>query len=149
MYGISNPSNSGFGLWSGKSKALMDNVPSDTSISLRNVRKIFNTSMFSRKLYEVIAIADLTLDIPSFGIFVLLGPNGYDQCTFCPYANINTCYDFSVQANRRLCQFSVVLRRLLVELCLFQETRHDHLEAHLVWFLRKMFCSQNFPVSRH
>ncbi|KAH9486190.1 ABC transporter A family member 2 [Psilocybe cubensis] len=80
MYGISNPSNTGF--WSsGQLKGSAEDTTSDIAISLRNVKKIFNTSMFSRKLNEVVAIADLTLDIPSFGIFVLLGPNGAGKST--------------------------------------------------------------------
>lgn len=76
MYGVTNPSNSDFWLWSHKTKLSTGTTASDTSISLRGVRKVFNTSIFSRKSHEVVAIADLTLDIPSFGIFVLLGPNG-------------------------------------------------------------------------
>ncbi|KDR85851.1 hypothetical protein GALMADRAFT_389530 [Galerina marginata CBS 339.88] len=78
MYGISNPSNTSF--WSDRKKTATD-IPSNVSISLRNVKKQFNTSFFRRKSREVIAIADLTLDIPSFGIFVLLGPNGAGKST--------------------------------------------------------------------
>ena len=51
--------------------------PLNTAISIRHLRKTFNTShWWSRRKSEVEAVADLTLDIPKSGIFVLLGSNG-------------------------------------------------------------------------
>lgn len=49
----------------------------DTAISIRNLGKTYSTSTFHPKDGLVTAISDLTLDIPKFGIYVLLGPNGY------------------------------------------------------------------------
>lgn len=46
-------------------------IPPDTAISVRNLGKDF------RGKGNVTAIADLTLDIPKSGIYVLLGSNGY------------------------------------------------------------------------
>ena len=48
-------------------------VPPDTSISIRNLGKDFKTGRKS----VISAVSDLTLDIPKYGIFVLLGSNGY------------------------------------------------------------------------
>ena len=51
--------------------------PPNTAISIRNLRKTFKSPWWSYKKSEVEAVADLTLDIPRNGIFVLLGSNGY------------------------------------------------------------------------
>jgi ATP-binding cassette, subfamily A (ABC1), member 3 len=50
-------------------------IPDDVAISVRNLKKVFKTSIFSSKSV-VTAISDLTFDIPKSGIFVLLGSNG-------------------------------------------------------------------------
>ena len=60
-------------------------LPENTAISIRNLKKVYNSPWFSRK-QNVIAIDDLSLDIPKTGIFVLLGSNGCVQCvrfSFC------------------------------------------------------------------
>ena len=51
-------------------------VPPGVALSLRNVRKVFGSSIFQRNSGKFTAIVDLTLDVPTYGIFVLLGPNG-------------------------------------------------------------------------
>lgn len=51
-------------------------LPPGTAISIRNLEKTFRTSFFHRKARLVTAIAELSLDIPKYGIFVLLGSNG-------------------------------------------------------------------------
>jgi len=79
LYGVSNPSNEG---WWKKAPSMTEGSPSDhIAITLRSIRKTFNTSIFKRKSRDVVAIADLTLDIPAYGIFVLLGANGYVKVT--------------------------------------------------------------------
>lgn len=50
-------------------------VPPNTAISIRNLRRTFRLSWWNRNAV-VEAIADLSLDIPQNGIFVLLGSNG-------------------------------------------------------------------------
>lgn len=51
-------------------------VPPGIAISIRNLGKDFQSSIFRRKQGLVTAVADLSLDIPKHGIFVLLGANG-------------------------------------------------------------------------
>jgi ATP-binding cassette, subfamily A (ABC1), member 3 len=51
-------------------------LPAGIAISIRNLEKTFSTSIFRRKQGLVTAVADLTVDIPKSGIFVLLGSNG-------------------------------------------------------------------------
>ncbi|KDQ62888.1 hypothetical protein JAAARDRAFT_168184 [Jaapia argillacea MUCL 33604] len=53
----------------------------NTAISIRNLSKVFNTSTFRRGKGLVTAVADLTLDIPKYGIYVLLGSNGAGKST--------------------------------------------------------------------
>jgi ATP-binding cassette subfamily A (ABC1) protein 3 len=53
-----------------------ETCPPDTAIYIRNLKKTFSTSLWGRKKGFVTAISDLTLRIPKFGIFVLLGSNG-------------------------------------------------------------------------
>ncbi|KAI0789486.1 P-loop containing nucleoside triphosphate hydrolase protein [Abortiporus biennis] len=55
--------------------------PADTAISIRHLGKDFDTSFFHRKKGVVTAIDDLTLDIPKYGIYVLLGSNGAGKST--------------------------------------------------------------------
>ena len=50
--------------------------PADTAISIRNLNKTFTSPWWKRKNEDVVAIADLSMDIPKHGIFVLLGSNG-------------------------------------------------------------------------
>ncbi|KAJ3895377.1 hypothetical protein GG344DRAFT_73232 [Lentinula edodes] len=56
-------------------------LPSDVAISIENLNKTFNTSLFRSKKGLVTAVADLTLTIPKYGIFVLLGSNGAGKST--------------------------------------------------------------------
>lgn len=44
---------------------------------MRNLRKTYSSPWWKWRNEEVVAIDDLTFDIPKFGIFVLLGSNGY------------------------------------------------------------------------
>ncbi|KDR85831.1 hypothetical protein GALMADRAFT_234928 [Galerina marginata CBS 339.88] len=56
-------------------------VPSeDMTISIRDLTKIYKTSMLSSK-GDVTAVSNLSLDIPKTGIFVLLGSNGAGKST--------------------------------------------------------------------
>lgn len=52
-------------------------VPQDTAISIRNLNMTFTSPWWKWKKESVTAIADLSLDIPKHGIFVLLGSNGF------------------------------------------------------------------------
>jgi ATP-binding cassette subfamily A (ABC1) protein 3 len=45
------------------------------AISVKNLNKTFTTNRFPKKK-TVVAVDDLSLDIPKTGIFVLLGSNG-------------------------------------------------------------------------
>ncbi|KAH9937769.1 P-loop containing nucleoside triphosphate hydrolase protein [Epithele typhae] len=56
-------------------------TPSGTAISIRGLEKSFQSSVFRRKSGLVMAVQDLTLDIPEHGIFALLGPNGAGKST--------------------------------------------------------------------
>lgn len=56
-------------------------VPPNTAISIRNLSKTFSRSLFSREKGVVTAVGDLTLDIPKYGIYVLLGSNGAGKST--------------------------------------------------------------------
>jgi len=53
-------------------------MPPDTAISVQSLGKDFKAPLFSGKK-PVIAVADLSLDVPKNGIFVLLGSNGYEM----------------------------------------------------------------------
>ncbi|KAF8435684.1 hypothetical protein L210DRAFT_3452656 [Boletus edulis BED1] len=55
--------------------------PNGTAISIKNLRKTFASSRFSREKGPVTAISDLSLDVPKYGIFVLLGSNGAGKST--------------------------------------------------------------------
>ncbi len=52
-----------------------------TAISIKNLGKTFRTSFFRPKKNVITAVDDLTLDIPKYGIFVLLGSNGAGKST--------------------------------------------------------------------
>lgn len=62
----------------------MSVLPPNVAISIRNLGKDFRTSIFKGKEGTVTAISDLSLDIPKYGIFVLLGPNGCVVCLVPP-----------------------------------------------------------------
>ncbi|EJD03513.1 P-loop containing nucleoside triphosphate hydrolase protein [Fomitiporia mediterranea MF3/22] len=66
-----------------KSQAARDRPvpPPGVAISVRNLNKTYTSSWYSWSKQNVTAIADLTLDIPKFGIFVLLGSNGAGKST--------------------------------------------------------------------
>ncbi|KAL5533846.1 hypothetical protein ACEPAG_306 [Sanghuangporus baumii] len=51
------------------------------AISVRNLNKTYKSPWYNWKKPDVTAIADLTLDIPKSGIFVLLGSNGAGKST--------------------------------------------------------------------
>ncbi|KAF9260869.1 P-loop containing nucleoside triphosphate hydrolase protein [Marasmius fiardii PR-910] len=53
----------------------------DNAISIQNLEKTFKTSLFRSNKGLVTAVADLTLQIPKYGIFVLLGSNGAGKST--------------------------------------------------------------------
>jgi ATP-binding cassette, subfamily A (ABC1), member 3 len=57
-------------------------IPDDMAISVRNLRKTFNTGFFKRS-GNIVAIDDLSFDVPKNGIFVLLGSNGYVDTNMC------------------------------------------------------------------
>ncbi|KIK71569.1 hypothetical protein GYMLUDRAFT_33772 [Collybiopsis luxurians FD-317 M1] len=57
------------------------NIPSDIAISISNLNKTFSTSIFRSKKGLVTAVEDLSLDVPKYGIFVLLGSNGAGKST--------------------------------------------------------------------
>ncbi|KAI0778957.1 P-loop containing nucleoside triphosphate hydrolase protein [Trametes elegans] len=52
-----------------------------TAISIRNLGKDFKTSFFKGEKSLVTAVSDLSLEIPKFGIYVLLGSNGAGKST--------------------------------------------------------------------
>ncbi|KXN84990.1 ABC transporter A family member 2 [Leucoagaricus sp. SymC.cos] len=55
-------------------------IDENLAISVKNLNKTFNQSWFSSK-NAVIAVDDLSLDIPKTGIYVLLGSNGAGKST--------------------------------------------------------------------
>lgn len=81
LYDARNPTRSSWKFWRrGNPNSNEDSAVSmspDTAISIRNLGKDFDTSIFSRGKGPVTAISDLSLEIPKFGIYVLLGSNGY------------------------------------------------------------------------
>lgn len=82
LYDARNPSTSHFtwawAFWRKRSRnsANVHTLPSDTAISIQNLGKDFQTSLFRRDKGLVTAISDLSLNIPKYGIYVLLGSNG-------------------------------------------------------------------------
>ena len=51
-------------------------IAPDTAISICNLGKDFKPGFFKREKDVVTAVTDLSLEIPKFGIYVLLGSNG-------------------------------------------------------------------------
>ena len=81
LYDADEHSDSNRSWWGyGKRKDGIDSdhltLPADVAISIRDLEKIFSTSIFRRKKGLVTAVSDLSIDIPKSGIFVLLGSNG-------------------------------------------------------------------------
>ncbi|KAI0640229.1 P-loop containing nucleoside triphosphate hydrolase protein [Trametes polyzona] len=85
LYDARNPSDRSW--WSRlqrRKTAAEDGVPPiapDTAISIRNLGKDFKTSFFKGEKSVVTAVSDLSLEIPKFGIYVLLGSNGAGKST--------------------------------------------------------------------
>lgn len=52
-------------------------LDSNTAISVRNLRKAFPPPFLRKSRGDVIAVDNLSFDVPKHGIFVLLGSNGY------------------------------------------------------------------------
>lgn len=52
-------------------------MPPDTAIHIQNLGKDYSPPFFSPSKTKVIAISDLSFSVPKFGIFVLLGSNGW------------------------------------------------------------------------
>ncbi|KAI0658358.1 P-loop containing nucleoside triphosphate hydrolase protein [Cubamyces menziesii] len=82
LYDARNPSNRS---WFRRKKATSeDGAPTigpDIAISIRNLGKDFKTSFFKGEKSLVTAVADLSLEIPKYGIYVLLGSNGAGKST--------------------------------------------------------------------
>nr|VWP02214.1 Beta-galactosidase [Ganoderma boninense] len=67
-----------------KQSGMIDGAPTiapDTAISIRNLGKDFKPSFFKGDKDLVTAVSDLSLEIPKFGIYVLLGSNGAGKST--------------------------------------------------------------------
>ena len=75
LYDAHDPSKNSWAFWKTRKDEVLTMSP-EIAISIRNLKKAFKTSIFRRSKGLVTAISDLTLDIPKFGIFVLLGANG-------------------------------------------------------------------------
>ncbi|PCH34380.1 nucleoside triphosphate hydrolase protein [Wolfiporia cocos MD-104 SS10] len=85
LYDARNPSTPSWRFWrrwtaSSKEEGA-PSVPPGIAISIRNLGKDFKTSLFGRDKGVVTAVADLSLDIPKTGIYVLLGSNGAGKST--------------------------------------------------------------------
>ncbi|CAL1693884.1 unnamed protein product [Somion occarium] len=84
LYDARNPSTSRWKFWrrrrQSQSEVTMP-IPSDVAVSIRHLGKDFDTSIFNRGKGVVTAVSDLSLDIPKFGIYVLLGSNGAGKST--------------------------------------------------------------------
>ncbi|KAH8119799.1 P-loop containing nucleoside triphosphate hydrolase protein [Phellopilus nigrolimitatus] len=81
LYNARQPSSSSKSswLWSDDTNR---SLPPNTAISIRNLKKTFSARpWWSWRRQDITAIVDLTLDIPKFGIFVLLGSNGAGKST--------------------------------------------------------------------
>ncbi|KAJ7626727.1 hypothetical protein B0H17DRAFT_1286284 [Mycena rosella] len=75
------PSDSWWRCCSKRTKQEPHTIDPTLAVSVQGLGKTFN-SFFNRKSKQVTAIADLTIDIPRSGIFVLLGSNGAGKSTF-------------------------------------------------------------------
>ncbi|OCH92960.1 P-loop containing nucleoside triphosphate hydrolase protein [Obba rivulosa] len=84
LYDAKNPSSkltwSCFGKRQHSPEENAHTIPPDTAISIKNLNKTFTTSFWKGK-ERVIAVASLSLDIPKYGIYVLLGSNGAGKST--------------------------------------------------------------------
>ncbi|CCL98836.1 uncharacterized protein FIBRA_00841 [Fibroporia radiculosa] len=84
LYDAHNHSDSSWRFWR-RSKTSVDesasSIPEGMAISIRNLGKDFRTSLFKSDKGLVTAVADLSLDIPKTGIYVLLGSNGAGKST--------------------------------------------------------------------
>ncbi|KAG2341981.1 hypothetical protein BDR05DRAFT_1060572, partial [Suillus weaverae] len=81
LYDAREPSS---GFWSccrRQKRAELPPHPDGVAISVKNLGKTFSPSMFHREKRPVTAIADLSLNVPKSGIFVLLGSNGAGKST--------------------------------------------------------------------
>ncbi|KIK34697.1 hypothetical protein CY34DRAFT_621910, partial [Suillus luteus UH-Slu-Lm8-n1] len=81
LYDAKEPS---AGFWSfcrRQKKADLPPHPDGVAISVKNLGKTFSPSIFHREKRPVTAIADLSINIPKSGIFVLLGSNGAGKST--------------------------------------------------------------------
>ncbi|RPD82722.1 P-loop containing nucleoside triphosphate hydrolase protein [Lentinus tigrinus ALCF2SS1-7] len=84
LYDARNPSTRSWWSCSRRKRVIEDGVPSiapDTAISIRNLGKDFKPSFFKSDKDVVTAVSDLSLEIPKFGIYVLLGSNGAGKST--------------------------------------------------------------------
>ncbi|GLB43544.1 putative ABC-2 family transporter protein [Lyophyllum shimeji] len=80
LYEVPDPAARSWIFWKKREKNEKSTIPDNVAISVRNLKKSFRTSIFSRKSV-VTAISDLSFDIPKTGIFVLLGSNGAGKST--------------------------------------------------------------------
>jgi ATP-binding cassette subfamily A (ABC1) protein 3 len=77
LYDAPYPNGGSIFSWRKRGKTgVEDQIDPDVAVSIRNLEKKYFTSIFRSERNSVTAIADLTLDIPKMGIFVLLGSNG-------------------------------------------------------------------------
>ncbi|TBU26630.1 P-loop containing nucleoside triphosphate hydrolase protein [Dichomitus squalens] len=84
LYDARNPSSRSWWSRLRRKTAAQDGVPPngpDIAISIRNLGKDFKPSFFKSDKDVVTAVSDLSLDIPKFGIYVLLGSNGAGKST--------------------------------------------------------------------
>ncbi|KAH9926492.1 uncharacterized protein B0H18DRAFT_1118977 [Fomitopsis serialis] len=84
LYDARNPSSFSWRFWRKKTVEPDEGVqqmPPGIAISIKNLGKDFRTSMFKKGGGLVTAVADLSLEIPKTGIFVLLGSNGAGKST--------------------------------------------------------------------
>ncbi|KAL6298600.1 hypothetical protein BKA93DRAFT_743844 [Sparassis latifolia] len=86
LYDAHNPkSSSGWLCFRRRKRAFAEEdahtIAPDMAISIRNLGKDFDTSKWFWGKGRVTAVADLSLDIPKYGIYVLLGSNGAGKST--------------------------------------------------------------------
>lgn len=92
LYDARNPSTrswwSCFGKRQSSAEAGAPAIAPDTAISIRNLGKDFKPSFFKGAKDVVTAVSDLSLEIPKFGIYVLLGSNGYADEVFTTFSSL-------------------------------------------------------------
>ncbi|KAH9934058.1 P-loop containing nucleoside triphosphate hydrolase protein [Epithele typhae] len=85
LYDARNPSTrswwSCFGRRARRAEDGMPQMAPDMAISVRNLGKDFKSSFFKSGKGVVTAVSDLSIDVPKFGIYVLLGSNGAGKST--------------------------------------------------------------------